>query len=88
MWSELIQVFERTLQSYDLVIKHNVPFKGGDFSQWINPKWAGVVCARPVEVKKIYMDEWTGEKNDYIFNHIGDALQKATKVAKKKLREI
>ena len=88
MWSELIQVFETTLQSYDLVIKHNVPFKGGDFSQWINRKWAGVVCALTVEVKKIYMDEWTGKKNDYVFNHIGEALQKATKVAKKKLREI
>ena len=43
-----------------------------------------VLVIPAVVVNKTNMER----KNDYIFNHIGEALQKATKVAKKKLREI
>ena len=87
-WSELIEVFESTLQNYNLNVKHNMPFKGGDFSQWINRTWKGRVCALTVEVKKNFMDEWTGKKDMSKFKQIGIALEKATSAAKKILKNL
>ena len=84
-WIELVEIFESTLRSYDLDIKHNVPFEGGHFPQWLNREWPGRVCALTVEVKKVFMDEWTGLRDNSAFFHIGMALKKATQAAEKKL---
>ena len=84
-WMELVEIFESTLRSYDLDVKHNVPFEGGHFPQWLNRKWLGRVCALTVEVKKVFMDEWTGLRDNSEFLHIGIALKKATQAAEQKL---
>jgi N-formylglutamate deformylase len=43
-----------------LDVKENVRFKGGWFSRWVNETYAGRGCALAIEIKKIFMDEWTG----------------------------
>jgi hypothetical protein len=38
----------------------NVRFRGGYFPQWVNGRYGERGCAVAIEVKKLYMDEWTG----------------------------
>ena len=84
-WKDLILKFEEKIKSFGFSVKHDVPFKGGDFPQWINKKLPGRLCALTVEIKKIYMDEWTGEINEPIFNQVSDALKSATDAARRVL---
>ena len=44
-----------------LDVRENVRFKGGHLSRWVNDRWSRRGCALAVEMKKTFMDEWTGE---------------------------
>jgi hypothetical protein len=46
-------------------------------SRWINERYAGRGCALAIEMKKTYMDEWTGEPHESMIAGIGDALHSA-----------
>ena len=43
-----------------LDVRENVKFTGGHFSRWINERYGRDACAIAIEVKKTFMDEWTG----------------------------
>ena len=62
-WAAVIDTFESVLQSSGLDARHDINFEGGHFPQWLNRKWPGRMCAVAVEVKKIFMDEWTGQRD-------------------------
>jgi N-formylglutamate amidohydrolase len=57
-----------------LDVRENVRFLGGWFSRWVNETYAGRGCALAIEVKKIFMDEWTGAPDSTAVAEIGDAL--------------
>jgi N-formylglutamate deformylase len=57
-----------------LDVRENVRFKGGWFSRWVNETYAGRGCALAIEMKKIFMDEWTGAPDSKLVAEIGDAL--------------
>lgn len=44
-----------------LDVRENVKFRGGYFPKWIHENFRDSVCCISVEVKKFFMDEWTGE---------------------------
>lgn len=41
-------------------VGENVRFRGGYFPTWVNQNYGDRGCALAIEVKKLYMDEWTG----------------------------
>lgn len=43
-----------------LDVRENVRFFGGEFPAWIHRTFPGTGCALAIEVKKFFMDEWTG----------------------------
>jgi hypothetical protein len=43
-----------------LNVGENVRFRGGYFPRWVNARYGTLGCALAIEVKKIFMDEWTG----------------------------
>jgi hypothetical protein len=57
-----------------LDVRENVRFGGGHFPRWVNRAYAGRGCAVAVEVKKLFMDEWTGALDQARFDLIGAAL--------------
>ena len=65
-----------------LDVRENVRFKGGYMSRWINERYAGRGCALAIEMKKIFMDEWTGEVDEAVIAAIGDALATATEAVR------
>lgn len=67
-WSPLLDRFIAELSAFDdegrgakLDVRENVKFTGGHFSRWINHRYGSNACAIAVELKKTFMDEWTGE---------------------------
>jgi hypothetical protein len=58
-----------------LDVRENVRFRGGNFPGWIHATFPDSVCALTVEVKKFFMDEWTGMPNRSQLRHIRSALE-------------
>ena len=46
-------------------------------SRWINDKYLGRGCTLAIEVKKFYMDEWTGQPDEGAVVAVGEVLATA-----------
>ncbi|MDZ7732245.1 MAG: hypothetical protein U5R31_03270 [Acidimicrobiia bacterium] len=57
-----------------LDVRENVRFRGGYFSRWVHETYPEHGCALAIEVKKVFMDEWTGEVDDDIVAELEQAL--------------
>jgi N-formylglutamate amidohydrolase len=78
-WKPLIKRFIAELRNasylnHQLDIRENIKFKGGNFPRWINTTFADSGCAIAVEVKKIFMNEWTGVLYKKRYNAIKKVL--------------
>ena len=65
-WAGLIDSCISSLGEYDyqgrhLDVRENVKFRGGWFPQWIHSNFPDSVCCISLEVKKFFMDEWSGK---------------------------
>jgi N-formylglutamate deformylase len=64
-WGALIERFCADLIAASppgrrLDVRENVKFQGGHMSRWIHQTFPTTVCALAIELKKTFMDEWTG----------------------------
>ncbi len=64
-WAPVIDAFTRELHGFDfggrrLDVRENVKFGGGAFSRWVVEHYP-MACPLSIEVKKFFMDEWTGK---------------------------
>jgi N-formylglutamate deformylase len=71
--------FMEALRSVDfdgrsLDVRENVRFRGGHFPAWVHHHFPDSGCVFAVEVKKFFMDEWTGRLDLAAFERIGAAL--------------
>jgi len=83
VWGDVVDSFCQALASHPfdgghLDVRENVRFRGGHMSRWINERYAGRGCCLAIEVKKIYMDEWSGQPQEAVIVNVGDALIAAT----------
>jgi len=81
-WAPLVDRFLADLADSDLLgrrldARENVKFYGGHFSQWIHQTFPDSVCALAVEVKKTFMDEWTGRVDRDRHDAVRRALESA-----------
>jgi N-formylglutamate deformylase len=58
-----------------LDVRENVKFQGGHFGRWIHQTFPHQVLSIAIEVKKFFMDEWTGEANWHDIQMIAAALE-------------
>lgn len=82
-WADVIDAFSNSMREFPfdgghLDVRENIKFKGGHMSRWINERYKGRGCALAIEVKKVFMDEWTGEPDETVIGAVGDALFAAT----------
>ena len=80
VWGPLIDRFIGDLRRFDLDgepldVRENVKFRGGHFPTWINGTFGTSACALAVEVKKTFMDEWTGELDESRHRGVQEALK-------------
>jgi N-formylglutamate deformylase len=65
-WAPVVERWLAEMRGSDylgrrLDVRENVKFFGGHFPGWIHEHFPKQVCALAIEVKKFFMDEWTGE---------------------------
>ena len=79
-WGALVRRFLGDLRAFEgpdgrhLDVRSNVKFRGGHFPTWINRRYPRDVCAISVEVKKTFMNEWTGQLYPERLDVIRDAI--------------
>jgi hypothetical protein len=65
-----------------------VNFVGGHLPRWIHENFASSVCVLAIEVKKFFMNEWTGELDANQHRALGDALQHAASAVSGELQKV
>jgi hypothetical protein len=78
-WAALIVRFIDDLASYEfpggrLDVRENVRFRGGACAAWAHRLFPEAACVLSVDVKKFFMDEWTGDADRTLVDAIGRAL--------------
>ncbi len=63
-----------TLDGVSLDVRENVRFEGRQVARWVHENYGETACALAIELKKVYMDEWTGEVYPDKLRQLGDAL--------------
>ena len=81
-WAPVVNRFISDLGSFDFLgrrldVRENVRFTGGQFPSWIHQTFPDSVCSLAIEVKKFFMDEWTGEVDQAQLHAVGQALRSA-----------
>jgi N-formylglutamate amidohydrolase len=89
-WTPVVSAFSETMSEipfYDaaLDVRTNVKFKGGNMSRWINDRYNDDGCSIAVEMKKIFMDEWSGVLDEGMSSAIGNILTAAAESARSAL---
>jgi hypothetical protein len=79
-WASLVDRFIDDLRGFDyfgrhLDVRENVKFRGGQLSRYIHERFPRSGCALAVEMKKFYMDEWTGTVDGEQLTGIREALR-------------
>jgi len=55
---------EQVVDGHALQVAENVRFEGGYLCQWVHERYPDTGCALAVELKKVFMDEWTGQLDE------------------------
>jgi N-formylglutamate amidohydrolase len=82
-WGHVAEGFIDRLRRYPfrgrhLDVRENVNFRGGELSRWVHRNFGESGCALAIEVKKFFMDEWTGEVDEALLAEVGAALASTT----------
>jgi N-formylglutamate amidohydrolase len=65
-WTPIVDRWLAEMRGFNFLgrrldVRENVKFFGGHFPTWIHENFPNTVCALAIEVKKFFMNEWTGE---------------------------
>lgn len=65
-WAPVVDRFMTDLASFDFLGRHldvreNVKFVGRHFPKWVHETFPETGCVLALEIKKFFMNEWTGE---------------------------
>jgi len=71
-----------------LDVRRDVRFKGANFCRWVNATFPGRVLCIAMEIKKIFMDEWTGELHEERYKALLDGLLKARQPLERALKSL
>jgi N-formylglutamate amidohydrolase len=63
-----------TFEGARLDARENVRFEGRQVARWVHENYGDVGCALAIELKKVFMDEWTGALDPGRLSSLGDAL--------------
>lgn len=92
-WATVVDRFIEDLKNYDFLgrnldVRENIKFRGGQLSRWIHQNFPMTVCALAVEVKKFFMDEWTGVLDESLFGAVHKTLKSSVPGIKDELNKM
>lgn len=68
--------------------RENVKFRGGELAAFVHRTFPETACVLAIEVKKFFMDEWTGEPDRATIEAIRAALARAARGTLEALEEL
>jgi N-formylglutamate deformylase len=79
VWGPMVDRFIADLGGQDVAghrldVRENVRFRGGHLARWAHDRYPGRAGVLAVELKKAFMDEWTGEIDGHHLDGLGVAL--------------
>lgn len=79
-WGHLVDRFCADLaasrvRGHALDVRENVAFMGGEIAAWVHRTFPATGCALAIEVKKTFMDEWSGRANQAHLAELSRALE-------------
>ena len=79
-WGSVVDRFIVDMRNFDFLgrrldVRENVKFRGGYFPRWIHEHFQDSACVISIELKKFFMDEWSGEAHAGQVEAIGRALK-------------
>lgn len=91
-WAPVVDRFIESLRQVDFMgrrldVRENIKFKGGHFPKWIHSRFPDSGCALAIEVKKFFMDEWTGTPFWDVIHAVRNALEQTVEPALAGLEE-
>lgn len=92
-WSPIVDRWLEAMRRYDyfgrrLDVRENVKFFGGQLPRWIHENFPRTACALAIEVKKFFMDEWTGKLDTAQHRALGEALTVAAAAVGEELEKL
>ena len=92
-WTPVVDSFIRQLSEFDFLGRHldvreNIKFQGGQFPRWIHQHYPQSACVLSIEVKKFFMDEWTGLGNPVEIQALRQALSSTVPAVKSALENL
>jgi N-formylglutamate amidohydrolase len=92
-WAPVVERFMAELACCDfydrrLDVRENVRFRGGHFPAWVARTFPRRGCPLAIEVKKTYLDEWTGEIDLQVAEGIRAALARTVPGVTEVLRRV
>jgi N-formylglutamate amidohydrolase len=89
-WTPVVERWLSEMRAFDyfgrrLDVRENVKFFGGNLPGWIHQTFPTTVCALAIEVKKFFMDEWSGQLDVAQHEAIGTALARAAEGVREEL---
>lgn len=73
-WKRVADVFIESMRANIGDVRENVRFKGGHLARWVHENYGENGCALAIELKKVFMDEWTAEVDSDRLEQLGAAL--------------
>lgn len=78
-FGHIVDRFMADLRNHEVLgrrldVRENVRFQGGHLCSWVHEHFPVTGCALAIEVKKIFMNEWTGEPDPEALQAIHTAL--------------
>ena len=85
-WAPVVDRVVEALRGHDHLgrrpdVRENVRFKGAHLVRWIHRSYPDSGCCLSVEVKKFFMDEWSGALDVALHRGVGEALGTAARAA-------
>jgi N-formylglutamate deformylase len=79
-WRGQVEAFLQALEEQAFDARENARFRGGYLSRWVHESYPDSGCALAIEVKKTFMDEWSGIPDEDAIRRITRALDRAAGV--------
>jgi hypothetical protein len=81
-WGRIIDRFTDDLRGCEVTghrldVRENVRFRGGRLAAWVHERYPTTGCALAIELKKTFMDEWSGALDADHLDELGAALAAA-----------
>ena len=81
-WAPVIDAFLEAIGGMEVAgrcldVRENAKFFFGNLGEWVHANYPHSGCVLSLDVKKFFMDEWTGELHTEVFDQIRRALAAA-----------